>query len=497
MDRRLSNKRNLQNACKYVIVILLCVYCISPIFRIAVYNRPCADDYSYGRYTHGALLNGEGFLGMVKGAWKMVVHAYTKFSGLYTSSFINSFHPGIFGENWYFLSTWIIFFVILFFTFWSVYILNKHFVKRSLLFVVTASLVVVTMLVLWLPSAEQGLYWYNGSMNYMPFAFLNILNQCLLLEADDCMDRKKGKVLLCVSTGMSFLISGGNHVTAFANILFLLCAAGYRAAKKRFHVLFPLVAACAGFMVMYFAPGTQWRQGYFANDVGSRGIVETVIATLKHWLVAAYDWVSVSWLISLAIITPMAMEIAWKNKDKFSRRFPIIPFLLSGMVVSGMFCVPYLPMGYFGEGRVTNVIWITFMTLSWLLYVLVWGWLAVNEYVDLKRIFDRKHSSLVGFLTVCICLFALFFCYDGSLSVSRQANKELSNGTAAMYAQKLDERIARYRDESLTEVAVYPLPNPSKILPGKELDEDPNVWPNNVMGEWYGGKQIYLINETE
>ena len=493
----MKNREKYFSTISYLLIIALCIYIIRPIFQIAVYSYPSADDYSYGLIAREALRNGGGFFALIRAAWKMMASAYVQFSGLYTSNFVNAIHPGVWGEDCYWLTTWIVFGVMFVSTFWSVYILNKHFVKRSLLFVVSAALAIVTMIVLWLPSAWEALYWYNGAMNYIPFAFLNVLNLCILLETNDCLEKRKGKILLSLSAVISFLISGGNHVTSFANILMLLCAFGFTVVKKRFYVLLPLLSACVGFAIMYFSPGTQWRETYFVDLAGKTGVVETILATIRHWIYVVDDWISISWLISMAVVTPMAMEIARKNVNRFSKHFPIIPILMAGAVISGMFCVPYKAMAYFGEGRVSNVIWITFMMLSWFLYVLLWGWLAANEYVNLDRIFEKKHSALIAVLIICTSLFMLFRCHDESMSVSMDAKHELASGIAAAYGQQMEERVSRYLDPSLTEVGVLPIQNPSKLLFGGEFSEDPNEWPNNEIGLWYGGKQIYLIAETQ
>lgn len=478
----------------YFAIILLCIYILCPVFRVAEFNRPSADDYDYGIGAYVALQNGGGILELIRAAWGMVVTVYNSFSGLYTSAFILALHPGIWGEKWYSLSTWIVFAVISFLTFWSMAILNKHFIKRSILFVITATIVLLTMLILWLPSACQGLYWYNGAMNYMPYVFANFLNLCLFVEIDSSLSEWKGKLLLCLSMLLSFLISGGNHVTSFANILVLLLVAGYKLSQKRFYVCLPLFMACLGFVIMYMSPGTQWRQSYFVDSTGGQSVIGTIIATLKHWIYMAGDWISIKWLLSLAVITPMTIEIVVKNPKLCPKRFPLIPILMAAAVISGMFCVPYMAMGEFGEGRVTNVIWISFMVFSWMIYVLIWGWLHANEYVNLCRIMQRKHASLTGILVVCICMFALFRCHDDTMSTSMWAVHELEMGIAESHAQQMDDRIRQYRDDSLTEVAVYPIENPSQLLLWGELQEDPSVWPNTSLAKWYDGKKIYMVS---
>lgn len=60
----------------------------------------------------------------------------------------------------------------------------------------------------------EGLYWYNGMMNYMPFIFLAFLNSAFIIEYYYSVALKKKGIIL-VMTFLSFIISGGNHVTSF------------------------------------------------------------------------------------------------------------------------------------------------------------------------------------------------------------------------------------------------------------------------------------------
>lgn len=398
--------------------------------------------------------------------------------------------PGIFGEAYYALTTPILLGIAYACLYGSFYILNKHFVKASKLFVASAALLVLTVLVLWMPSAIEGLFWYNGAMNYIPFAFFDILNLCLLVEIYYAGKDTKGKILVIVSTILSFLISGGNHVTAFANILFLLLAVIYLLPKKKYYAIAPLISAVVGFVIMYLAPGTAIRQSAFE----SQSVIGTILATIKHVRVIAREWITFSWLLTMIAITPFVVEIVRKNKERLSKRFPIIPIVLSGMVICGMFCVPYLPLGFFGEGRVTNVIWIMFMILSMYLYILVFGYLAGNGYVNIDKLTDdSKKGQWCKTAVTVVCLCMLFVFMSGSkTSSSLVAVRELGNGVAKEYGREMDARIELYLDEKEDYVSVSPIQSKSELLFHRDLEIDPYIWPNTSIGAYYG-KPIHVV----
>lgn len=484
-------KRKYSEWLTYILICAMCIYVLMPILKVASYNRPVRDDYTYGLLTREVLINGGSVFDLLKAAIQNVVNCYTALSGLYTSAFVLSLHPGVWGEKCYTLSTYIVMAVVYFYTFCSVSIINRYYIKRSVAFTAVLSLVLDTVLFLWLPGPREGLYWYNGAMNYMPYVFMNFTNIMLLVEVKHCRHLCRGKIAFAVSMVLSFLISGGNQVTAFANILMLLYVAIYMASKKELLFSLPLASACVGFLVMLLSPGTGNRQELFEQQT----VLATVIATVRYVIKNVSDWMSLKWFISLALVTPVAMDIAMKNRERFSRHFPVVQILLSGMVICGMLCVPYYPMGWFGSGRIINVIWITFMVLSWYIYVLIWGYLVKNQYINMEQICKNSRLAVSGAL-VLICVFVLYYIHDGTMSNSMLARHELASGIVSGYAQEMDDRIAMYKDETMVEIGVAPIENQSILLCGKELSEDPDEWPNSSMGEWYN-KKIYLIPKHE
>ena len=118
------------------------------------------------------------------------------------------------------------------FIFGSVYILNRRFIRKTFSFTLCASLCVFVFFILWMPSPLEGIFWFNGAMDYSPWAFANVFNLCLLLEIAHQLPQRRGRVLLLLSCILAFLTSGANHVTAFANILFLLTASVWGVIKS-------------------------------------------------------------------------------------------------------------------------------------------------------------------------------------------------------------------------------------------------------------------------
>ena len=81
-----------------------------------------------------------------------------------------------------------------------------------------------------MPSIVQGLYWFNGAWNYIPFFYLTLFNLALLIRYE--FEKIPQKRWLIGSVLLSFLISGGNHVTGFLNIMLLSLGGGSFKTEK-------------------------------------------------------------------------------------------------------------------------------------------------------------------------------------------------------------------------------------------------------------------------
>lgn len=475
-----------------LIVILLCVGIILPIIAVGFFNRPSGDDYDYALLTHLAIQNGGGIFDLLKAAWDTNVKFYNTWQGLYSSAFILSLQPGIWSDKLYSLTTPIVIICCYISLFFSCDILNRHFMQKSKTFSAAAALTILTMLLLWLPSPLGGLYWFNGAMNYMPWAFSNLLTVCILLEADKTSRKNKRIALVALATVIAFLTSGGNHVTAFANILLLLIFTAVKLPSKKFFPAVPFIFACIGFVIMFTAPGTALRQSLLP---AGPGVVKTIIKTALHVYTLAGDWFSFGWIISMIAVTPVAIEFAHKNKDRFPKFYPLyILFALMAAVavICGMFCVPYYAMADFGMGRVTNVIWITFMFFSWLIYFMIWGLIVSRGYINTDKLFSEKYYQHGKTAFICICLVALTFIINNTLaSTSVKAASELVKGIPQEYARQMDARFEQYNNPELTTVEVSPLTVKSELLFNNDIGTDADIWPNNVVGQFYG-KRIYM-----
>lgn len=80
--------------------VLLTAVLLVPVFALAVFARPSADDYIYAARTH-AVVQQYGFdlPRLLRAAWDTNAYYYENWQGLYVSGCTLAFQPAIFGNN--------------------------------------------------------------------------------------------------------------------------------------------------------------------------------------------------------------------------------------------------------------------------------------------------------------------------------------------------------------------------------------------------------------
>lgn len=467
---------------KYKIIIEIALFLILlasfyPLINLAFFSRPCVDDFAYSYITHNYVASGDwNVFGLIAKAIETDVKFYNTWQGLYSSAFLLSLQPGIFGEQYYCIGM----FILLLFSYLSILYfvsslldLLKIKVNKYLL-----SMFLFVMIIQALPNALSGLYWFNGAYNYMPFFFLILLNVSVSLKYIS----RGSKYHLVVGCLLSVIISGGNHVTAFLNILLLICLSfiAYKNNKKLYISLF---FALLGFSFVMFAPGTRIRQ-----DPSN---YQTIIKTLTMSFVQSFKYL-LNWIDKKTIFIYISV-ILWSvytfNNNKHLKKFPslspLLFFLISWIILCGMLCVPYMAMGFFGVERLTNVIWLFFI-VSTVLLLIYSTWYLMSKYISVDTI---DNTILYKVFTVAIAFMCVFY----SSSNSFKAYQEVYNCTAPLYAQSFDERLEKMNNATNNSkiIVVDALPY-SAMLKIDDLTDDVNDWRNTSWEAYYGYKMIAI-----
>ena len=470
-------KKFKQSKSLYIALSILLLISIIPLVYISFHSRPSADDFNYSTDVYHYLSSGNwSIFGLIKKAIEVDIFYYNNWQGLYTSAFILALQPSIFGEKYYCIGA----ILLLIISFLCILYLLKTIFKilkldKQYLFL---SIFIFVFLFQQLPDIKEGLYWFNGAWNYMPFFFLSLVNIGLCLKYIFIEQKNRYLILSCL---LSFAISGGNHVTSFMNILLLIFIGIYALSKKKGLICISLVVAIIGFILMYMAPGTAIRQAYFTNP--------SIFDTLKQTFIRSFGFTSqyttrncVFYILAIVLFSILVYQKEY-FKDYYFRYSPILYLFTAWIILCGMLAVPYYAMGFFGQGRVRDVVWL-FEAFSITLITIYTTWYLLYRYFEVKNI---KNDLFVNLLFVGLVLISAYWLNCNYM----EAFKELTSGQALVFSNAYDERIDKIKNSN-GEVYVNSLPE-SSLLKHSDLSSD-DSWINSSFMNYYGISEVYLID---
>ena len=458
-----------------------------PVFVLAAFARPSADDFIYAARTH-AVIQQYGFdlPRLLKAAWDTNVYYYENWQGLYVSGFTLAFQPAIFGNKWYGFTI----ICVLLPLFFCLYALARCVVLRlapaQKRLPWALALLLTFAFIEGMPAPVEGLYWFNGAMNYLPYFSLAVLNAGLAFALCFRTQLGRGKIALFIAAGClsSLVIGGGHQVAGLLNALVLLLATVLCARQHNFCPLPAFLAAAAGLLVNVLAPGTRVRTSGFAGA----GLIE---ATVKSFILAAMEWIrwlDVPLLCLLALLALPLLHLARSTvlPDRVFRR-PWLGAAVTFVLMWAMIFLPSYTMGGIGAGRLLNVVWMTFVLGLAATELLLLGWLERVRGISLHGIeaFCRHHAKQLPLAAGCMLV--LMACIgshtvkegqDSYFATSLEAAYELADGQATHYAAVLDEREAILTDESRPDVMIRPLNEDERpwLLYYTDVKPGPDMW---------------------
>ena len=458
-----------------------------PVFVLAAFARPSADDFIYAARTH-AVIQQYGFdlPRLLKAAWDTNVYYYENWQGLYVSGFTLAFQPAIFGNKWYGFTI----ICVLLPLFFCLYALARCVVVRlapaQKRLPWALALLLTFAFIEGMPAPVEGLYWFNGAMNYLPYFSLAVLNAGLAFALCFRTQLGRGKITLFIAAGClsSLVIGGGHQVAGLLNALVLLLATVLCARQRNFCQLPAFLAAAAGLLVNVLAPGTRVRTSGFAGA----GLIE---ATVKSFILAAMEWIrwlDVPLLCLLALLALPLLHLARSIvlPDRVFHR-PWLGAAVTFVLMWAMIFLPSYTMGGIGAGRLLNVVWMTFVLGLAATELLLLGWLERVRGISLHGVeaFCRCHAKQLPLAAGCMLV--LMACIgshtvkegqDSYFATSLEAAYELADGQATHYAAVLDEREAILTDESRLDVTIRPLNEDERpwLLYYTDVKPGPDMW---------------------
>lgn len=483
---------------EYKIMFFLIIFFIAglvPIFLLARYNYPCADDFGFSAYSHIAWIESHSFFQVLKGAWNTVIERWWGWQGTFSSILVMSLQPSIYGESGYILVPWIMIGTMSLSTIFLLYTIFVKLLDVRKPIYISISLIYLIFALQCMIDKTQGFFWFNGAAHYMIPHCVALILIGLLLLLFKSSSKKIFKLILASSA--AFFVGGSNYITGLiiailfiTTLLFLLY---YKKKKELIYLIIPLFFFLSAFLLNTLAPGNSVRQGEMEFRPGVvKSILLSFYYCIEYITETWFDW---TYLFYVLILIPFIWEVVKKVGRRFPYRYPLLIFFYSYCILSAMFTPSLFATGIAGGGRIFNIIFLDLLLLviGNLFYFL--GWL----YIHLPQLQNVTESCLetkpikkyiLGLLGFIAFISLLYVKVNADYFTTSSALNSLLSGEAAAYGQETAERTNTLNNSDESDITLKLFNTQPYLLYYSDISEDPEDWKNISMARYYQRNSI-------
>lgn len=475
-----------------------------PIAVLALYNYPCADDFSASDTVHLAWVNTGSIFAVLKAAWGNVVYNYLEWSGVFMSVFWTSLQFGIFGERYYGLVTIVTVVFLIVGAFYLGHVICDKYIKADKYISRSVVLLYLFISIQCMPDGNEGLYWHAGVVNYTwAFAFLlMLLGITLSIHKEKNVKIQVIKVLLaCV---LAVCVGGGNFITALqgsiwmTTLVFFVVVVGWlreertlqESIKANVNVMIPAIVIIAAFAASVLAPGNKVR---IASTTGF-GAVKAVLVSFYYTLTDPFEkWIAWPIFVVVALAVPFMWQMV--KETQYSYRYPGIVALLGFCFVSAAYTPSLYAQGEAGAGRQDNTVFLIWIIILFIVLFYFLGWLhqtiTLNHTIDNAALHKKTNVYVIGIMLFWMVCSGLTVMIDEDTYIGTHAAYSLVSGQAKQYRMENEERLELLKGDK-NNVVFSHFSNPPELLVFQDIYENPNEWLNQVMAEYYGKESVRI-----
>jgi hypothetical protein len=452
---------------KETLLLLALAAALLPFFLLAVYCHPSGDDFWLTNIVRE------------KGAWQAQREIRQNWSGRYTSMFLSSFNPLVFGS---FTAYKALAFVLL-----GLLVLATSYFVRPLLDKTFSwrhtgllSLVLLALYLGFMPVVSQVVYWMSGSLSYQ------VAHLALLVLFGRQLRRAPGPAFpgaRLLPDGFLVLGIAGLNETAMALLFYLLAGllllSWWVTRRLPASLLALLAFAALGVACVMMAPGNAIRsaaypeQGRIFFSLAYAGAVA---------LNNSFNWLTFGPVLLLtALFIPFCVRLnTWPQS--WQKIHPVFTWLFFSGALVTCFFVSYYSKGDHAPPRVQDTIYLVFLT----------GWF-LNIFHTVKFLAARGWAIAAWpqYGVVLLWLLCLLWFFCSPHSHIRTAWSDLASGRAARYDQEMNARYAFLKN---SKCQVCPIPVVKNIPATIFFEEIPadTTWKNRYFAEYFGKKLMVM-----
>jgi len=472
---------------KGIAIIFTGIFLLSllPIFRIAYYAHPFADDFTYGLHAHQTFEATKSIIQTMIVAAQTAKDTYFTWQGTFSSVFLMALNPAVFQESIY----WITPFLIL-----GMLCLGILIFLRVLLTEVFSfdkwtsyifSLLVLTASIQNFYWPAQGIYWYNSSIHYTFMYGSMLLMLAIQIHSFFIVKTWRFVVAMFASTFLAILCGGGNFPVSMVCVLLNCCVFLYGVFTRKRRVLWtliPITINVIAFFANILAPGNTVRKAFFVQMAPMNAIK----AAIEYMFVAQYKWFT----ITILLLTIIAIPVSWKmvEKTKFSFKWPGVILVFSFLCCAAMVTPSYYATSEEPLARVINVIRLMYHLLLFINIFYFTGWIR-----------NKKNMKCNPRLSIAL-LFLVFVLGVMDYHTTEIPQREYITygaycsyitGEAQIFHQEyLDRKVllnSGQNEVQLSPFSVHPFP-----FWTYDISEDAGDWKNGAIAAWYQKQSVTL-----
>lgn len=331
--------------------ILALAVILWPLFTIAKYDYPSADDWSFGKYMYRAMQAGEGIAGVFHAIYQTL--AQNVWEARFSILILSALQPAAFGEHFYRITPYLMIGSVIL----SQFLLLRECIagqaKENRWLILPIGIPMAILQVLYCPYPEESFYWYNGSVNYTFVYSLSLVLLTLYLEIALRETGKAKRVVLTVLACLLAILVGGNNFSTSVStmclliclqILFLICR---KDAFRRTWIVTLLETLSV--LMCVTSPLTATRlNGNFGGSTATSPLM-AIWLSLERTFLNIISWTNLKVLLLLVLLIPFFWKAVRKMSYEF--RFPgLFTALTFGVYASQATATIYVD-GTMGGGR--------------------------------------------------------------------------------------------------------------------------------------------------
>lgn len=479
-----------------IIVLAIVIFAVLPLLYIGRYAVPCADDYTYGYYPYVFWKTTGSLRETFRWALYQVKATYDTWQGTFSSAFLMSISPAIWGEKCYFVTPIIMIGTMIFSHFLLLYVLLVNILKASKHIWCIISGVLVTCFLETMQSPVNAFFWFNGAVHYMFMHSCMIILFALYIKMGTENKKWKNDCICLGACLMAVACGGSNYATALVGLLGVLFLAGCKwfIGQRKSANWIPLLTYAFCFYKNVTAYGNTVRQGNFEK----MSKVDAVVMSFEQLFRNARAWLNIPVLLFMLMLIPFIWNVVKATTIRY--RYPIVVTLLSICAAACMFTPSLYAMNSPGPDRLLNIAKIWFLLL---LVLNIGYWMGY-----LKNVIEKKECNYlvkecnVKVLSIYMVLIAGLLCVNfvtGGHSTllnysSYAAYVSIRTGEASQFYDEYENRLEILNgDEGVVAVPEYSVK--PWLLYFDDIEADPYNWKNKAMASWFGKEMVYLIEK--